>query len=112
MTAFKNTLDIITNPWNKSFSTSNSSAAMLPSYKKWTKDRLPQVNDIVLWEQLYYEAGNVGIYAAYNPYVDFYIITYNLFLNSDYKFEEFMGPYATQNCYDRAIELGISLDLF
>lgn len=110
MPTFNNTLDIITNPWNKDFSKSNRSARMLPSYKKWVEDKNPQVADIILWEQLYYEAGNVGIYAAFNPYVDYYIIAYNLFFDSDYRFEEFVGPNATQECYDRAVELGISLN--
>ena len=110
MPTFKNTLDIITNPWNKAFSNSNCSAGMLPSYKKWAEDKDPQMDDITLWEQLYYEAGNVGIYAAFDPYVDYYIITYNLFFDSNYRFEEFVGPDATQKCYNRAIELGISLN--
>jgi hypothetical protein len=110
MPTFKNTLDIITNPWNKAFSNNNSTARMLPSYKKWDEDRNPQVEDIILWEQLYYEAGNLGIYAAFNPYVDCYLITYNLFFDTNYKFEIFYGNNSAQKCYDRAVELGISLD--
>jgi hypothetical protein len=110
MPTFKNTLDIMTNPWNEGFSCSNASARMLPSKNKWTKKEEITIQDVILWEQIYYEAGNVGIYAAYNPYAEFYIITYNLFLDSDNRFETFSGETAAQDCYDRAVKLGIKLN--
>lgn len=109
MPTFRNTLDIITNPWNEDFSKSNVSPGTLPPSDEWTADSHPNVSDIIFWEQLYYEPGNVGIYVAYNPRVEFYLITHNLFFDSEFKFETFDGENAAQRCYDRAAELGIYL---
>jgi hypothetical protein len=112
MLTFKNTLDIISNPWNYNFSSKNVSPPFLPTSTQWAENREITVNDVILWEQLYYEPGNIGVYAAYNPYAEFYLITFNLFLNSDARFEEFVGDDAAQKCYDRAVELGIYLQSF
>lgn len=110
MPTFKNTLDIICNPWDEKFSNSNIAPRTLPTSTPWPADQEISISDVIIWEQLYYEPGNIGIYVAYNPYAEFYLITHNLFLNTDYKFEEFSGKDAAQKCYDRASELGIKLD--
>ena len=109
MPTFKNTLDILTNPWTNEFSKTNVVSNILPTSNKWNEDREIKIDDIILWEQLYYEPGNIGIYVAYNPCVEFYLITYNLFFNSEHQFEEFYGDGAAQQCFDRAVELGIQL---
>lgn len=109
MPTFRNTLDILTNPWSDDFSQQNISSRIVPTTTKWPNDSPISISEIILWEQLYYEPGNIGIYVAYNPYADFYLITYNLFFDTEVGFEDFFGSDAAQRCYDRASELGISL---
>jgi hypothetical protein len=77
MPIFKNTLDILTNPWSYEFSCENSRTP--PKTNDWNMERNITVDDVILWEQLYYEPGNIGVYVAYRPYADCYLITYNLF---------------------------------
>lgn len=110
MPVFKNTLDILTNPWSYQFDQENVSVSRLPNTYNWTGDSEITVDDVVLWEQLFYEPGNVGIYVSYKPYADLYVITYNLFFETDQKFETFVGDQAGQNCLQRASNLGIILD--
>ena len=110
MATFKNTLDILTNPWNDDFSQRNISARTVPTTSSWSTNNSICIDDIILWEQLYYEPGNIGIYVAFNPYAEFYLITYNLFFDTEFKFEEFSGDNAAQECYDRAAELGLRLE--
>ena len=110
MPVFKNTLDILTNPWSYQFDQENVSSSQLPNTYNWTSDVEITVDDVVLWEQLFYEPGNVGIYVAYKPYTDLYVITYNLFFETAQKFEIFVGKHATQACYDKAASLGIYLN--
>lgn len=77
---------------------------------KWENDNLPLLEDIVIWEELHYEAELIGIYAAWSPYADCYLIAYNQFCNSHWHFEFFVGEHAVQQVYDRAVSLGISLN--
>jgi len=108
MPKFKNIIDIISNPWSSDFSLENS-VSYLPSSAPWNLDKEIKLDDVLIWEQLHYEPGNIGVYAAYNPYAEFYLITYNLFFKTEFKFETFYGVDAAQQCYDRATELGIYL---
>ena len=109
MPTFKNTLDILSNPWSDEFSKENASISCLPSSAEWTNDQTITISDVLIWEQLYYESGNIGIYAAHNPCAEFYLITYNLFFDTNFKFETFVGEHAAQACYDKAASLGIYL---
>lgn len=110
MPTFKNIQDILLTPWDENFSKENSFYPYLPKSVVWDQIREITISDVTIWEQIYYESGNVGIYAAYNPHSELYLITYNLFFYTNYKFEVFYGDSAAQECYDRAVELGISLD--
>jgi hypothetical protein len=109
MPIFKNTLDILTNPWSYEFSYENSTTP--PETNDWNMERNITVDDVVLWEQLYYEPGNIGVYVAYRPYADCYLITYNLFYNTEQKFDLFTGEDAEQACLSRLNDLGVVLDL-
>lgn len=110
MPTFKNTQDILSNPWQEKFSEETARYPYIPKSLAWDQNIEMTVSDVVLWEQLYYEPGNVGVYAAYNPYAEFYLITYNLFFETELKFETFYGENAAQQCFDRTTELGIYLN--
>jgi hypothetical protein len=68
------------------------------------------LKDIRMWETLYYKGGHVGIYGAWDPYSEFFIIVYNLFLDSSAGLEVFYGPGAIRRLYLKAKELGINLE--
>ena len=67
------------------------------------------IKDIRTWETLYYKGGSIGIYGAWDPYSEFFIITYNLFLGTPAGVEVFYGPGAIRRLYLKAKELGVDL---
>lgn len=75
----------------------------------WDYEKNPRIDDVNLWEELYYVPATVGIYAAYDPYIEYYIIVYNLFIDQDAGLEEFYGPGANKKIWEKAKVLGIEL---
>lgn len=75
----------------------------------WDYEKNPTIEDVKYWEQLYYVPGTIGIYAAYDPYIEFYIIVHNLFLDQNFGIETFYGSGANKNLWKRAKSLGINL---
>ena len=58
--------------------------------------------DVDIWEEIYLEKGNIGIYAAYDPYSEYFMIIYQ-----NIPLKEF---YTSENeVVARAKELGIPL---
>jgi hypothetical protein len=104
MPIFKTTNDILSKPWSDS---SLYQTQELPIKEEWLKTNLPTFDDIDTWEEIYYQPGNVGIYAAWSPYVELFIITHDLFLNQLSGIEIFSGGDASENAKHRARQLGI-----
>jgi len=102
MPIFKKTSDI--QPWADDTAYQTQS---LPLKEEWLTTRLPSFSDIDTWEQIYYQPGNVGIYAAWSPYVELFIITHDLFLDQLAGIEIFSGGDASENAKNRAKQLGI-----
>lgn len=46
-----------------------------PPVIKWTGDRPMRVEDVDLWEVITEMSGPIGVYAAYMPYGELYIVT-------------------------------------
>lgn len=67
------------------------------------------ISDVSLWEQLYYSPGSIGIYVAWRPYAEYYMIVHNLFSHTKQGIETFYGPTAYQEVQRRAASLGISI---
>jgi hypothetical protein len=109
MPIFKSTNFIFDFPWAEDEETVVFGSISLPPKTDWSSNETPKIEDITLWEQIYLEPGNVGIYAAWNPYVEFYIITYNLFLNKNWGYETFFGKDAVDQVLKKCQELGIEL---
>lgn len=125
MPLFKSTYNILTKPdedevWNANWM--DSDKLVLPPKTAWTYDRELQLEDVDIWEQLAFHSGIIGVYAAWAPYAEFYLITLgNNFSNSprvingavywDKHYETFYGPGAQQKVYKRAKALGIDLQL-
>jgi hypothetical protein len=102
MPVFKTTDEILTNRWEVGQETID-----LPRRYEWIKSRTVEFSDITTWEQIYFQPGNIGIYAAWSPYVEMYVITYNLL---DYYTVHF-GEDAGKAVFQTADKLGITLPI-
>jgi hypothetical protein len=104
MPIFKKTTEILSKPWNDNFL---NQVHELPRKEEWLKSSPATFDDIDTWEQIYYQPGNVGIYAAWSPYVELFIIVHDLFLSQSVGVEVFSGDNASENTKYRANRLGI-----
>lgn len=119
MPVFKSTYNILKKPDEDEVFNPNwmdSDTLVLPPTKKWDYSREMTVEDVDIWEVIA-ESGSMGIYAAWCPYAEFYMIT----LGVDYQtgwtignyhyqdkiIETFYGKNAEKKAYGRAIEIGI-----
>ena len=68
-----------------------------------------EIEDVKIWEQIYYKGGHVGIYAAWDPYAEFYMVVYNLFIDVSGGIKTFYGPTARSQVEEHAKKLGIDL---
>jgi hypothetical protein len=109
MPIIKKTDAILNQPWNDDSLEIINNSANLPPRLEWDYSKNLTINDVTNWEQLYYEFGNVGIYASWDPYAEFFIIVFNLFLDSDLGIETFYGQGSNRKVLERAKELGIEL---
>jgi hypothetical protein len=73
-------------------------------------DFIPSIQNVDYWEQIYYKKNYVGIYAAWNPYVEYYIIVFNLFLKTDFYYYSFFGTTAAKDTFTTCKKFGIELD--
>ena len=100
----------------------DSDKLVLPPKVDWDYNREMIVEDVDLWEVLYEASGGIGVYAAWLPYAEFYMITTGLdFRNAaryvneipyyDRQIETFYGPGAQEKLIKRTRELGISLSI-
>jgi hypothetical protein len=110
MTVFKTTQEILNNPWQE-YPEDSAIPNIIPEKLEWHDIRNMNIDDVAIWEQIYYCPGDIGIYAAWNPFGELYMITYNLYIETDYGIETFYGPTAASEVRDRANALGINLEL-
>jgi len=120
MPFFKSTYNILVKPDEDEVFNINwmdSDKLKLPPKIKWDYKRDLKVEDIDIWEVIYEASGGIGVYAAWLPYAEFYmittgwepIVTHNQV--NPRKIETYYGVGAEQKVYLRASELGIHLPL-
>jgi hypothetical protein len=110
MPFFRSTRDILISPWEDEVFDPNwmdSDKVILPPRVEWDYKRELTIEDVDIWEQIYFASGCVGLYAAWMPYAEFYLITYEYGKG----IETFYGPGSMKNAYDRAIQLGMHIPL-
>jgi hypothetical protein len=73
MPIFKTTEELLELSWDLP-----SPATTIPLKEEWLINRLARIDDIDLWEEIYHQPGNIGIYAAWSPYTELYIIVHSL----------------------------------
>lgn len=93
----------------------DSDKLILPPTKKWDYKRDLKIEDIDIWEVLYEASGGIGVYAAWTPYAEFYMMTTgwkplqpNQIINDRF-IETFYGQGAQKKVYARSQELNIPL---
>lgn len=116
MPFFKSTKDIFVTPWEDEVHNDNwfdTPFLQLPPSEPWDYQREMTIDDVDIWEQIYFESGGTGLYAAWSPYAEFYMITKNIYIpgNMENVIELFYGPMASKNAFQRAVELGMPVQM-
>lgn len=69
-----------------------------------------EIVDVKYWEQIYHAPGNIGIYAAHDPLVEFYIVVSYPMANYSFEgFVKFYGNCAIEDLLNFSNSLGINL---
>ena len=82
MPFFKTTYNILTKPWEDEAwddNWMNSDTLILPPKKDWDYKRELTIEDVSLWEVIYQQGGGLALYASWDPYAEFYLITQHHF---------------------------------
>jgi hypothetical protein len=84
----------------------------VPEKTIWNNSKFPSINDINFWEQIYHEPGNIGIYAAHDPFVEFYIFVFYPIADDSYRgFVKFSSKTGIDDVVSLGKNLGICLKL-
>jgi len=110
MTIFKTTSEILDTPWEFQYP-DPVIPNIVPDKIEWHGIRDMKLEDVEIWEQIYYQGGNIGIYAAWKPYGELYMITYNLYMDTKVGYELVYGPEAASQIKDIAKQLGVDLEV-
>ena len=89
----------------------DSDKLVLPAKTMWDYARQIQIEDVNIWEQLYQRGGGFGIYASWDPYAEFYLITLPGLNGGTDKLETYYGPNASKEVYKRAKDFGYDMPL-
>lgn len=114
MPQFKTTKDIFKTPWEDELYDENwmdSNTLILPPKKTWDYSRELKVEDVDIWEVLYYEGGGLGLYASWDPYAEFYLITLRYFSVLTNSIETYYGKGAQSKVQKRCKELNIPMSV-
>lgn len=106
---FKSTYQILSHPWKEDVPNIDPFPAVRPPYAQWKKECCMKLADVILWEQIYYEPGVIGIYAAWDPKDELYLITYNCFLGETTGYKLFYGNTAVDEILEELKLLEISI---
>lgn len=114
MPIFKTTHNILVKPWEDELWNPNwmdSDKLQLPPYKEWDYKEDLTLDKVSIWEVLYEASGGIGVYAAWDPYAEFYLITTGWAPNTrnERLIETYYGSEAGKKVYFRTKELGIHL---
>ena len=96
----------------------DSDKLILPPTKKWDYERELQIEDIDIWEILYEASGGLGVYAAWTPHAEFYMLTTGWLplkegqIVNDRMIETYYGHGAQQKVMKRAKELNMPLNMY
>jgi hypothetical protein len=110
---FKTTKDIF-EQWNDELWNDNlldTPFIQYPPRVDWDYSRPLQIEDIDIWEVLYAEGGGKGVYAAWLPYADFYLVRTGWENETKNGLETYYGPGSVDQVIKRSKELGFHLNI-
>lgn len=110
MPFFKTTVNIVKDN-NEHFDPNwmDSDTVKLPPYINWDYQRDMQVEDVDLWEVIY-ENGSIGLYAAWQPQAEFYLLKPPFhMLERGWGLETYYGAGAADRAEARLKEFGVTL---
>ena len=114
MPFFKTTYNILINSEEDELFHENwmdSNTLLLPPKINWDYKREMILEDVDIWEVIYQQSGGLGLYAAWSPYAEFYMITQDLFKIKNNSLEFFYGKKASKKAYKRAVQLGMPVHI-
>jgi hypothetical protein len=72
----------------------------MPEPTMWTENRPPRVDEIDIWEVITEMSGPIGVYAAWQPYAELYVVTRGWSIvqefsgwNANARLEEYLKKY-------------------
>lgn len=85
-----------------------------PPTKDWDYKREMKIEDVDIWEVLAEGSGGVGVYAAWTPYAEFYMVTTGWKPGTlcDRKIETYYGPGSQEKVWAKAKELKLTLKTY
>ena len=95
----------------------DSNKIILPPKSKWLYDREMQIEDVDIWEVIA-EPWEAGVYAAWSPYAEFYLIRiesnyagydWSIYGKRNFQFETYYGAGANFAVQKRMKEFGIHI---
>lgn len=100
----------------------DSNKLVLPPKADWDYNKEMQIEDVDIWEVLHEQGGGYGVYAAWLPYAEFYMLCkgtdlcneshqINGFYYQGRMVETFYGHNAQSRVYHRAQQIGINLSI-
>jgi hypothetical protein len=123
MPQFKTTYNILTKYDEDELFDENwmdSDKLILPLNTKWDYKKEMHIEDVNIWEVIYQGSNGLGVYAAYDPYAEFYMITtglskhsrvFNGFNYSGREIETFYGKNAEYRVILKMKDLNIPISL-
>lgn len=88
----------------------DSNELQLPPKQDWDYSRELNIDDVDLWEVIYENSDAFGLYAAWLPYAEFYLMRFG-WRDESPKLETFYGPGAIKRVIAKAREFGVDLPL-
>ena len=91
----------------------NSNKRIMPTTKTWDYSRELQIENIDIWEVVWEGAGGWGIYAAWSPFAEYYMLKIGVSSgnSNNMSIETFYGSNAQNKLIKRAESLNIKLNL-
>ena len=86
----------------------DSNKVGMPPKREWDYSRQLQIEDVDIWEVIYEQGGAVGVYAAWSPYAEFYMVRVGWKKEAEgYGVETYYGPGAQKQVQNRMREMSI-----
>lgn len=86
----------------------DSDKLILPPKTDWDYQREMQIEDVNIWEVIVDRGGQWGVYAAWDPYAEFYMVMPGWeLLEKGWGVETYYGPSASDRAQKRMAELGM-----